>query len=583
MASRSRVEADSAGAGWRGLTLQMFVLIVLPITALVLVIALGGLSLHREAMRTLVGERDRRAARAAASTLTEQLNHRASAIQGLALRASPDYTDVSPKAIIESADYLVSDFDRGFGLFLPDGTMLAATGAVTRWDGVDAPHQTVIRNALTRDGSPSYTLLDDPLSGDAAMLVASPASGEGPVALGLFTPALLVRTALASAVPSGEQTVALVVSPYGEVLYRTGSELPLEALTTHPGVAEALRGESGTSYLNVGGREHVVAFSPVSPVGWALVIEEPWDAVANPLLRTTEAAPLVMVPVLIVAVSALWFAARRIIQPLRDLENRAASLAWGDYQAIEEPVGGIEEISRLQRTLIYLADRVQSAQMGLRSYIGAITAGQEDERRRLARELHDDTLQSLIALNQRLQLARLNLNGSPGAESLDEICAMTEQTIQDLRRITRALRPLYLEDLGLVAALEMLARETEQASSIRVQFQLHGIEMRLSPTEELTLYRMAQEGLSNVVRHARGSRASLTLHFTPEELILEVTDDGQGFDVPESPAEFAPRGHFGLLGLYERAELIGAQLKLVSQPDQGTRLTVSLPLTPERT
>ncbi len=160
---------------------------------------------------------------------------------------------------------------------------------------------------------------------------------------------------------------------------------------------------------------------------------------------------------------------------------------------------------------------------------------------------------------------------------------MTEQTIRDLRRITRALRPLYLEDLGLVAALDMLARETGQVSQLMVRFQLHGAEQRLSPTEELTLYRMAQEGLSNVIRHAQAEKATLSLRFTPHEIALEIADDGQGFEVPGSPAEFAPRGHFGLLGLYERAELIGAHLQLISKPGHGTRLTFSLPLTQEAT
>jgi signal transduction histidine kinase len=274
----------------------------------------------------------------------------------------------------------------------------------------------------------------------------------------------------------------------------------------------------------------------------------------------------------------LWFGARRIVQPIQQLENKAAALGWGNFEAIEEPVGGIAEIRKLQAELIHLAQKVKSAQKGLRGYIGAITMGQEEERRRLARELHDDTLQSLIALNQRIQLARLSLNGREGVEMLDEIQGLTEETIQNLRRFTRALRPIYLEDLGLVAALEMLTHEIEQASDLAVGFEKSGPQRRLETTQELALYRVAQEALSNVIRHAQARRAKVDLQFSDQAVVLEVTDDGRGFEVPDSPAEFAPSGHFGLLGMQERAELIGAKLEIKSAPGAGTRIRVELPL-----
>jgi signal transduction histidine kinase len=204
--------------------------------------------------------------------------------------------------------------------------------------------------------------------------------------------------------------------------------------------------------------------------------------------------------------------------------------------------------------------------------------GQEEERRRLARELHDDTLQSLIALNQRVQLSRMSLDdGGKGSESWEEIQELTEETIQNLRRLTRALRPIYLEDLGLVTALEMLAREVEQASEVSIDFEKRGQQSRLQSTEELALYRIAQEALSNVARHARATQTWVMISFN-STVVVEISDNGTGFDVPDSPAEFAPGGHFGLLGMYERAELIGARLEIVSTPGEGTHIKVELPL-----
>jgi signal transduction histidine kinase len=172
----------------------------------------------------------------------------------------------------------------------------------------------------------------------------------------------------------------------------------------------------------------------------------------------------------------------------------------------------------------------------------------------------------------------LGLKGHTAADSLVELETLAEQTIENLRRQTRALRPIYLEDLGLVAALEMLSQETSQSTGIPVDFRCQGEERRLSPEVELALYRIAQEALSNVTRHAQASQAGVDLRFENQVITLEVSDNGQGFEVPRSPADFAPSGHFGLLGLYERAELIGARLEIRSAPGKGASIRVNMPV-----
>src|SRR5581483_11436209 len=139
---------------------------------------------------------------------------------------------------------------------------------------------------------------------------------------------------------------------------------------------------------------------------------------------------------------------------------------------------------------------------------------------------------------------------------------------------------MYLEDVGLVTALEMLAREASQSINLPVEFHRIGSERRLASEVELALYRMAQEALNNIARHAQASHGSLTINFTPETVTLIVSDDGRGFRLPETPAEFAPQGHFGLLGLHERSELIGAHLDIRSAPGQGTQVTIRLPIPP---
>jgi signal transduction histidine kinase len=342
-----------------------------------------------------------------------------------------------------------------------------------------------------------------------------------------------------------------------------------------------LRGETGTRYVKVGDSEHVVAYSPVAPTGWALLTEESWHEVISPSLEMTQMAPLVVVPAFLLALLALWFMARQIVEPLQKLETKAAALAWGDFNAIEEPVGGISEVRHLQMELAEMARKVQAAQEGLHDYIGAITAAQEDERMRLARELHDDTIQAVIALKQRVQLANQSVKTESGQKALRELENLAEETVENLRRITRALRPIYLEDLGLSTALGMLAREISQMENLEVEFMLLGEEHRLPREVELSLYRIAQEALNNVVHHAEAKQAVVSLRFN-EDIRLEVRDDGIGFVVPKSPTEFAPSGHFGFLGMRERADLIGARLDVQSESGKGTRLTVTLPASPDQ-
>ena len=559
---------------WRNLPLQLFIITVLPMTVLLLVIAFGSLTLHQRAMRLMVGERDERATRAAAAAITEQIHHRQSAIRSVALQAA---SGVGLEHALADAAFLLPDFEGGVALFTTGGTLLAASNGLETWQARPIP--TSLRALpLAFFAGEAYFLppFTDPNSGEQLMLVAATAVDF--IAVGAFSPATLARRSLADIFGSHEQATAYVVAFNGDILYQTGAPIWTDTPPQeHPGAADALRGESGATCLTVDGDEYVIAFSPISPVGWALVMAESWHAVSDPTLRATELAPLILIPVLVVALVALWFGVRQVVQPLQSLERKATELGWGDFVAIEEPVGGINEIQRLQTELIHMARKVKMAQQGLRGYLSAVTTGQEEERRRLARDLHDDTIQSLIALNQQIQLAQMSAADESSQARLTTMQQMVEQMVDDLRRLTRDLRPIYLEDLGLIPALTMLARDMSQVMDLPVSFNTTGAERRLPPDVELALYRIAQEGLSNVARHAQAGEADVSLQFTDESVCLIVRDDGLGFVVPESPAEMAPAGHFGLLGVQERAEAIDARLQIESAAGEGTRLTVHLP------
>lgn len=549
---------------WRGLTLQMFLFTILPLAALLLAIAFGSQALHHQAMRALVGERDLRAVRLAASGLAQSVNRRAAALDLLALSLDGQPPDA---ALLEQAA-AGHGFDGGLAVFDSGGQVVAhspgAAPALLAEGGALAPGS---RPALTQD------------QGERWLLASGPAAGPYRLA-GAFSPGALARESLAGL--TGGTATLLLVDSGGELLYQYGHLHGDAPLAERPGVAEVLRGESGVNYIsgNQGSHhgEEVIAFTQAGDTGWGLVLQEPWEATASPLLRVSQSAPLILAPVMMLAIFTLWFGARQVVQPLQALEQRAGRLAAGDFAAIREPVGGISEIHNLQEALVKMSAALAAAQDALHGYIGALTAGVENERRALARELHDDTLQALIALNQHVQMTMLRAQDEAQRKPLADLQARVSQTIASLRRAIGGLRPIYLEDLGLVAALGMLAQEIGRAGDMEVTFEQQGAERRLPPEAELAFYRITQEALNNAAHHSGARRARVALAFEPEAARLTISDDGRGFDAPKDPNAFARLGHYGLLGMRERADLAGAKLEIDTAPGRGTRITVTRPL-----
>jgi len=287
---------------------------------------------------------------------------------------------------------------------------------------------------------------------------------------------------------------------------------------------------------------------------------------------------------LAISLLALWLAARQIVVPLRVLQRQSLKLAAGDFSANEEKVGGVQKIRELQRSMTLMARRIHSAQQSLRRYIGKVTSAQEEERRRLAQDLHDETIQDLIALDQRVQLFARTLRAEKSRKvpGLEAIHREAQEAIQRVRRLSRALRPLYLEDLGLFPALEALANDVGSSIGIPVVVRAAGTPQPLPRDADLAVYRIVQEALANIARHAAAHQAWITLRYRRDELQVIVKDDGAGFTPPAEAADLSRTGHFGLIGMRERAQHIGALLKVHSTPGRGARVTVHLPLSTKR-
>ncbi len=275
----------------------------------------------------------------------------------------------------------------------------------------------------------------------------------------------------------------------------------------------------------------------------------------------------------LISLTALGFGVRQIVLPLQSLGKKVALLAEGRYSPTEQSGEGIQEIRQLEAGFDQMAEKLVASQASLHQYVGAVTLAQEEERRHLARELHDETLQSVIGLKQRIHLLRAKVPDTQSRNALDEIQGLSEGMVQDLRRMMASLRPVYLEDLGLVPALKALT-EQSGTENLSAEFRVEGEVQRLDGSVELALYRIAQEALSNVERHSNAQGVSVNLAFREGMVRLTITDDGKGFDTTSGQRDLVANRHFGLLGMSERATLIGATLELKSS-SAGTIISVS--------
>jgi signal transduction histidine kinase/YHS domain-containing protein len=274
-------------------------------------------------------------------------------------------------------------------------------------------------------------------------------------------------------------------------------------------------------------------------------------------------------------VSNLWFFFR-VLRPLKQLSRQAEQLKHGNFTAFEQPCGGVSEIRQLRRAMAGMVGHVRRSQEQSRAYADRLADAQEGERKRVAHELHDETLQSLIAINQSIDLARTWMYTEPDrAQALLQAARQQAvETVTGLRNIIGGLRPPALEELGLVAALEM---EVEKIADLKAHVRVKGITRRLDEARELALFRAAQEALTNARRHSQASQVEITVSYHPEGIRLSVTDNGIGFPIPAYLSDLAAQKHYGLMGIQERTQSLGGTLTVSSKRDQGTTLEIFVP------
>jgi signal transduction histidine kinase len=349
----------------------------------------------------------------------------------------------------------------------------------------------------------------------------------------------------------------------------------------------------------------LLTFAPLASAPWGLVVRQdasptegvlPWFAVAGVLLAQVG-----------VSLFFAWGAARSVTQPVAVLTAEAARIASGQLDSPipalgDDEVGHLGQaldrmrqslqalVARVERDNLELEGRVEErtrdlnlANASLRErelargeLLRKVITAQEDERKRVARELHDETTQALAVLLMRVDQAAEAVRAGR-TPALDELRTLANRALADVHRLILDLRPSVLDDLGLASAVRWYAERTLSARGVAVRCEF-GELPALSAELETALFRICQEALSNVARHAQASHVLVELRVEGPLLCVDVEDDGAGFD-HAGVARREGRPHWGLLGIQERADLLGGHARFDSSPGTGTRVEVRIPLT----
>lgn len=265
------------------------------------------------------------------------------------------------------------------------------------------------------------------------------------------------------------------------------------------------------------------------------------------------------------------------------MEPAGRESGLGSSSRTVEPADPMHDIVDRVRDITHANERLFARLIeGERRFRGlakAVWKVQEEEQRRLARELHDGLGQTLTALTHQLERLREKLDGAVAPElaaRLGDSVDMARLALNETREMSRLLRPPVLDDLGLAPALTWFARTLEQRTGLKVELALEGLDERLDTDVETLVFRLIQEALTNVLRHAGVDRVQVSVRRAGESLELRVADAGRGFD-PRAVLGGGAAGS-GLRGMRDRLELFGGRLDLSSAPGQGTRISAVVPL-----
>ena len=350
--------------------------------------------------------------------------------------------------------------------------------------------------------------------------------------------------------------------------------------------------------------DHIVAYAPLSSVPWGVVLEQREDA-ALALPSSLRRRIIVIAAAGVAAGLAMaWITSRQVVQPLTRLTGRARVIAGGDLSGAIAPEGQ-DEIRRLAESFEAMRSqlevsqheldewskeleervRVRTAQLVQRDrerdvLMNKVISAQEDERKRIARDLHDQIGQTLTGLVMQIGGAEATLEGDSKAvqEQLASLRESASGAVEEVRRMMSDLRPSILDDMGLESAVSWYAETHLEREGIATELDLQKTATPLSPNIEISAFRVFQEAITNVVKHAAASNVRISLKYDERHVRGTIEDDGDGFEVSAAQPGADGGWAVGLLGMTERVGLLGGSLQIDSKPGEGTSVNFEIPL-----
>jgi len=570
-----------------GLAVQIVAWSFVPTLLILIAVALVTFYAYQQVTEDLAMARDEEVTRLSAGQLAVALGDYTGILDSVGRAVSvagPGAT--ARREALEAARNRLAVFDAGVALVDSHGVVEAVAaapdGLVGRsWSGQPF-FQSLVRSSdpvfsdVVSIGERDVIVLAVPVLGERGALVGAMAGmfRLGATGVSAFYGSI-VRLRL------GETGAIYIVDRSGRVIYHSDSDRIGEDFSALDAVRAAGAGRSGALRArDFEGRDIVAGFAPVPGTPWGLVNEERWDALMEPS-RSYQRFLLVLLGLgVIVPIAVTAIGVRRITRPIRQLTAAARSVAAGDFgQALAIRTGN--EIEDLAEQFNAMSRRLAASYGELEHRVATLLADAQraaaiEERQRLARELHDSVTQSLYSLALLAAAGRRMPAGDDRlAATLDRLNTTAQQALKEMRLLVFELRPLELETEGLVGAVRRRLEAVERRAGIKAELVVEGC-LELDAPAEAELYRIVQELLNNTLKHAGAAVVSVRLEDRPESIVVEVADDGRGFD----PDAVAGRGGMGLDSVRERSERLGAALAIDAAPGGGTRVRVEVAKAP---
>ncbi|MCI0506536.1 MAG: histidine kinase [Gammaproteobacteria bacterium] len=416
----------------------------------------------------------------------------------------------------------------------------------------------------------------------------------------------------------GERSIAdthtYIVDKFGNVIVTTNNKLPVFESFPDLRIQPAMLGDipvGSVVYTNADGEEVMAGFADMEEFGinkalnWNIINVTPMRQVIQPISETRNMLTAIGIIVSVMAVLVAYLLARSITLPLQRTVALAEEIRRGNYShRLEENIGG--EIGSLATAINEMADRIEErtaeiitrnekltseiverkiAQDRLKKLSHKIVRLQEEERRRVSRELHDGINQLLVSVKYKIENFDEKFRGSPdeALKDMKKAVVFLEEAISEVRRVSHALRPSVLDDLGLAPAITNLARQFSDRNQIDVE--VNGVDEqifeRLPADVETAMYRIVQEALHNIEKHANATKVVIDVTHTNTNVTIRIEDNGEGFDLQKAMRKTRSTQSMGLRNMRERIELLQGSFFIHSDVGKGTFVEVKAPLTLE--